>query len=153
MAGLFNLPVVDGGVLATLPTVDVAGLGAVGVSDLVGLDLSVHKSALICRAFDLEAFSFFAKRCGLGLETFVGAADLDVVVLLSCALGDGCVSSAAWVGVSTSELQVSPGCGPSLELRVRSGCVAWTVLPSGTGTDRYVERARPSLRWTGRWLL
>ena len=101
MAGLFNLPVVDGGVLATLPTVDVAGLGAVGVSDLVGLDLSGHESALICRAFDLEAFSFFAKRCGLGLGVFAGAADLDVAALMSSTFGDGCVSSVASVGVFT----------------------------------------------------
>lgn len=101
MAGLFNLLGVDRGVLATLPTVDVAGVGAVGVSDLVGLDLSGLQAALIYRAFDLEALSFFAERCGLGLETFAGAADLDVVVLLPSTLGDGCVSSAACVGVST----------------------------------------------------
>ena len=101
MARLFNLHVVDGDVLATLPTVDVAGLGAVGVSDLVGLDLSGHESAFICRAFDLEDCFFFAKRCGLGLEVFAGAADLDVVVLLLSTLGDGCVSSAAFIGVST----------------------------------------------------
>ena len=82
MTGLFNLPVVDRGVLAILRTVDVAGLGAVGVSDLVGVDLSGHESTLICRAFDLGAFSFFAKRCGLGLGAFAGAAGLDVVALL-----------------------------------------------------------------------
>jgi len=35
MAGLFNSLGVDRGVLATLPTVDVAGVGAVGVSDLL----------------------------------------------------------------------------------------------------------------------
>ena len=101
LVGLFNVLGVDGSVLARSPTVDVAGLGAVGVSDLVGLDLSGHESALICRSFDLEAFSFFAKRCDLGLEAFAGAADLDVVVLLSSNLGDGCNSSAACVGVST----------------------------------------------------
>ena len=98
MAGLFNLLGVDGGVLATLPTVDVAGVGVVVLSYLVGLDLS---GLSIYRTFDLEALSFFAKRCGLGLETFAGAADLDVVVLLLSTLGDGCVFSAACVGVST----------------------------------------------------
>ena len=101
MAGLFNLLGVDGGVFARVPTVDVAGLGAISVSDLVGLDLCGLEFALICRAFDLEACSFLAERCGLGLEAFAGAADLDVVVLLSSTLGDGCVSSAACVGVFT----------------------------------------------------
>ena len=65
MAGLFNLLGVDGGVLAILPTVDVAGVGVVGVSDLVGLDLSGLEAALIYCAFDLEALSFFAE-LGLG---------------------------------------------------------------------------------------
>ena len=117
IARLFSLPGVDGGVLATLPTVDVAGLGAGGVSDLVGLDISGHESALICRAFDLEAFSFFAERCGLGLGAFAGAADLEVVALLLSTLGDSCVSLVACNGVCTLGTQ-----------SIFFLCVAQTVL-------------------------
>ena len=101
MAGLFTLLGVDVGVLAALPTLDVDGLDVVGVSGLAGLDLAGLEVALICCAFDLEAFSFFAERCGLGLEAFAGAAKLDVVLLLPSTLRDGCVSSVVCAGVST----------------------------------------------------
>ena len=50
IAGLCKLLGVDGGVLATFPDVDVAGV------DLGGLE-----AVLICCAFDLEALSFFAE--------------------------------------------------------------------------------------------
>ena len=100
MAGLFTLLRVDVSVLTASPTLDVACLGAVGVLSLAGLDSARLEEALICRAFHLEAFSFFAKRCGLGLDAFAGAANLDFVLLLLSTFGDDCVSSVC-AGVST----------------------------------------------------
>ena len=89
IAGPFTLLGTDGGVLAALRDA-VAGLGVGGL-----------EAVLIRCAFDLEALSFFAERRGVGLGTCTGAVNLGVAGLLSFTLGDGGVSSAACVGVST----------------------------------------------------